>query len=45
LIAASSDTLVEETGTVKWFNAERAYGFITRNGGGKDVLVHISALE
>ena len=40
----TSDTLVEETGTVKWFNAERGYGFITRNGG-EDVFVHISALE
>jgi cold shock CspA family protein len=38
-------TLVEETGTVKWFIAERGYGFITRNGGGKDVFVDISALE
>jgi CspA family cold shock protein len=36
---------VEETGTVKWFNAERGYGFITRNGGGEDVFVHVSALE
>jgi CspA family cold shock protein len=41
----TSDTLVKETGTVKWFNAERGYGFITRNGGGEDVFVHISALE
>jgi CspA family cold shock protein len=41
----ASNTLVEETGTVKWFNAERGYGFITRNGGGEDVFVHISALE
>ena len=40
----TSDTLVEETGRVKWFNAERGYGFITRNGG-EDVFVHISALE
>ena len=40
----TSDTLVKETGTVKWFNAERGYGFITRNGG-EDVFVHISALE
>ena len=40
----TSDTLVEETGTVKWFNAERGYGFITRNGG-EDVFVHVSALE
>jgi CspA family cold shock protein len=30
---------------VKWFNAERGYGFITRNGGGEDVFVHVSALE
>jgi cold shock protein len=36
---------VEETGTVKWFNAGRGYGFIAPNGGGKDVFVHISVLE
>ena len=36
---------VEETGTVKWFNAERGHGFIAPNSGGKDVFVHISALE
>ena len=36
---------VEETGTVKWFNADRGYGFIAPNGGGKDVFVHVSALE
>jgi CspA family cold shock protein len=41
----TSDTLVEQSGTVKWFNAERGYGFITRNGGGEDVFVHVSALE
>ncbi|MBV8088532.1 MAG: CspA family cold shock protein [Alphaproteobacteria bacterium] len=35
----------EETGTVKWFNPERGYGFIAPNGGGKDVFVHVSALE
>ena len=36
---------VEETGTVKWFNAEKGYGFIAPNGGGRDVFVHVSALE
>ena len=36
---------VEETGTVKWFNADKGYGFIATNGGGKDVFVHISALD
>ena len=36
---------VEETGTVKWFNPEKGYGFIAPNGGGKDVFVHISALD
>ena len=39
------DTGVEETGTVKWFNPERGYGFIARDSGAEDVFVHISALE
>src|SRR5262249_55595345 len=41
----SNGPSVEETGTVKWFNAERGYGFIAPNGGGNDVFVHVSALK
>jgi cold shock protein len=41
----STGPSVEETGTVKWFNADKGYGFVAMNGGGKDLFVHVSALD
>ncbi|PIE42671.1 MAG: cold-shock protein [Gammaproteobacteria bacterium] len=35
----------QSTGTVKWFNAEKGYGFISQENGGDDVFVHFRSIQ
>lgn len=44
-VGAASRDVAMATGTVKWFNTEKGYGFIQPEEGGKDVFVHITAVK